>query len=271
MVFFSLISWFTHLLSLRNILHYSSKLSGHGIHYFIDMEKENKVYLTYNLSTEINPDRVNDLLNILNQEDINATFFISTNSLIDPQHKNLLSESELQEFEKKKSEQMKAWSTLVQNLIEQGHDVGNAYDRSTSASELSEQDLELFLRQSEKILQSFDKDFIYKSPKFFRNCLGTGSRSMNQTMEANDYEQIKGDVFNMKGDFTDDPGPIAKSMVSNIHKGSIIILPFKENDKLDNVIEVSKLIIKGTRERNFSFANLDSVFRMESYLKKLDL
>ena len=271
MVFFSLITWATHLLSMRNILHYSSKLSGHGVTYFVDMQKNDVIYLTYDLATDIDPSLVDDLAKVINEEFVKVTFFVSVDPLQPSPHQALLEDEQKEKEAEEREDKMQIWETTINGLISKGHDIGNGYNRGLSAVELSDADLEDYLLSSEQLLKRLDPEYLYKSPKFFRNCQGGGSRAMNQIMESNDYEQFKGDVFNVKGDFTEPPTETAKSLVDILHKGSIVVLPFNEDSKIDNVIEVTKLLIQGAKERGFIFKTLDSAFRQESYLKKLDL
>lgn len=271
MVFFSLITWATHLLSIRNILHYSSKLSGHGVTYFVDMQKDDVIYLTYDLATDIDPSLVDDLSRVINEEFVKATFFVSVDPLQPSLHQALLEEEQKEKEGEEREDNIQIWEKTIKRLIAKGHDIGNGYNRGLSAVELTDTDLEDYLLKSERLLKRLDPEYLYKSPKFFRNCQGGGSRAMNQLMESNDYEQFKGDVFNVKGDFTEKPTETSKRFVDSLHKGSIIVLPFNEDSKIDNVIKVTRLVIQGAKERGFIFQTLDSAFRQESYLKRLDL
>lgn len=206
---------------------YNDILQKYGAYYIGDTDKK-VIYLTFDTGYDIN-NNITKILNILDRQDVNATFFVTGHYLIET-------------------------PSTIQRMCDDGHIVGNHTmhhpDMTTVSSEKFKLELESLAQEYKKITGK-DMPMYYRPPR--------GIFSEESLKRANDlnYNTIFWSLAFKDWERDNNRGweYSYNNIMKRIHPGAIILLHTVSND---NVLALEKVIID-LKTDGYRFASLDEL------------
>jgi len=169
-----------------------------------------------------------NLLQILKQYNVKATFFVISGQINEKNQR------------------------FMHDLLKDGHELGNHMVKNEPMHNYSAETFERNLLECEKILSIYDKEFTWKKLKLFRPPFGKISKEMPGILKKNHYETILGDLYSFDYHINDAFFHI-KYLSENISKGSIIILHFPGKSKNLQTLEILKEMIPNIQSKGYKF------------------
>ena len=150
---------------------------------------------------------------------------------------------------------------VLSRAIEEGHGFGNHMDRDTCYTKCCQEEFEQKLIDTEKTIEQFDPNFAVKKPKLFRPPHGKSNSKMRKVLKKNGYISILGDVYSLDPGYDTDPEIHSDVIVSNVKKGSIIILHTPETYMRTKTFAILENIIPRIKAKGFRFELLNDYFQ----------
>lgn len=207
--------------------------------------KEKTVYLTIDDFPSRDVSYGHALLDLLKRHGVKATFFVIAYQV-----------------------RCKAGNhALMKRAHNEGHGFGNHMAVDTCYTGSCEADFEKTLIETENLIQEADPDFKLRKPKLFRPPHGKSDKTMRKVLQRNDYVSILGDVYSMDPEYDTEPEFHAKIILSNVKKGSIIILHTPETYMRTKTFAILEEIIPKIKKMGYKFGLLNEYFQGEKEQK----
>ncbi|HEY8419010.1 MAG TPA: polysaccharide deacetylase family protein [Clostridia bacterium] len=191
--------------------------------------QENKIAISFDAAW--GADKTDELISILKENDIKATFFL------------------VGFWAEKYSDKVKA-------LDENGFEIGTHSNTHPDMTKLSRERMRLELEASINILQNITG----KKPKVFRPPFGAYNNALIETAESLGLKTIQWDVDSL--DWKNySAQEIAQRVISKTQKGSIILM----HNNGEHTPQALKLIILGLKNKGFEFVCVSDLIYHDDY------
>lgn len=211
---------------VRRVLPYTKVLFRGDPLFFFPTEKK-VCFLTIDDAPSYDRSKNDDLLTILKNNEVKATFFIISSHIEEKHH------------------------SFLDSLISQGNELANHLKINEPAHNYTQERFENDLLECEYILNKFSKKK-EQDVKLFRPPYGKISKNMNTVLKKHKYKIILGDLYSYDY-YIKDPHFHSNYILKNMKEGSIIILHFPEKERNYQTLQILEKIIPSLKSEGYEF------------------